>query len=111
MEPIPGHCKNVADRAADEKRHDDKHRRGDKNERPDRQLKMDHVRPKNEVIERLPPIQRNEQRPNQMPASKENPDSERGFGWTKMVHGHSLFVEPFPHPPRTLAQRLRARPT
>ena len=79
MEPIPDHCKDIADHAADEKRYDHKRCRGAEIERPDSQLQMDHVRPKNEVIERLRPIQRNQERPDHLSAPEKDSDRERGF--------------------------------
>jgi len=51
---------------------------------------MNHMRPEYEIIQWLRPIERNEERPNQVPNSKKNSDGERSLCWTKMLHCVSL---------------------
>jgi hypothetical protein len=60
MEPIPNERKDPTHHAADEKGDENERGRSDKIERPNRQLQTEHVRPQNEIIKRLRPLQRNE---------------------------------------------------
>jgi hypothetical protein len=90
MEPIPNEREDVAHCAADEERDDNQRGRSHKIKRPNRQSQMDHVRPQNEIIERLPPIQSYQKRPNHMPCAEKYSDGECRFGWTQMLHRRCL---------------------
>lgn len=81
MNPIPQTSTDESKNVAQEEGYDEQCAGGDNIERSDDVDGLYHMRPKDEVQERLRPAGRDQPCPNQMPSTDEYPDHETDFVW------------------------------
>jgi hypothetical protein len=91
MQFVPDQCAGKTKHVSEDGRDNDESNRRQRIERLDDVHRLDHVRPENEIDDRLRPSKQNEKRPEKVPSSDERTNNETDLVWISHIDFYAAF--------------------